>query len=220
MGLLKMFFNFEIFLNLIYNKKCIICGCSKTDDLLCKKCLKDVEIHSFFPHRIFQGIEIYSCSNYEKNIKKLIHMLKFSHRKNASKPLAKIAFKYFKNINKNNNYTIIFPPSHILRNTQRGFEPMFLIAKEFSKLTGFKIEKNLIKKSKYTKPQYKTKNREKNIKGSFIINKKLIEKYKSKNILLIDDITTSGSTINEILKCLLSCEIKNITCLTISKACL
>ena len=95
---------------------------------------------------------------------------------------------------------------------------MFLIAKEFSKLTGFEVENKLIKKIKHTKPQYKAKNRQKNIKDSFEINQKLIEKYKDKNLLLLDDITTSGSTLNEILDCLLNSNIKNITCLTISKA--
>jgi len=94
---------------------------------------------------------------------------------------------------------------------------MYLIAKEFSKHTNFKIEKNLIKKIKYTKPQYKAKNRRNNIKNSFKINKNLINNIKDKNILLIDDITTTGATLEELIDCLLNNNIKNITCLTISK---
>ena len=94
---------------------------------------------------------------------------------------------------------------------------MFLIAREFSKYTGFKIEKKLIKKIKYTIPQYKAKNRIQNIKNSFKINQKYIDKYKNKNIILLDDITTSGATINEILDCLINKGFKKIICLTISK---
>lgn len=210
-------FCFETFLNLIYNKKCLICGCSKTDDLLCKNCAKDVQYLSNFAQRIYKNFPIYSATIYSGNIKKLIHLIKFNHRKNASKPLAQVLFHYFKKLNLNKDYIIIYPPSYFLKSSQRGYEHMFLIAKEFSKLTNFKIEKNLIKKTKYTKPQYKAKDRLKNIKGSFDINQKLINKYKNENIILLDDITTSGATLNEILDCFYKNDFKNIICLTISK---
>ena len=95
---------------------------------------------------------------------------------------------------------------------------MLLIVKEFSKLTGFNINNKLIRKIKSTKPQYKAKNRHLNIKNSFAIDKKYIESFRDKNILLIDDITTSGATLEEIINCLLEVNIKNIICLVISKA--
>lgn len=208
---------FENFLNLIYNKKCLICSCSKTDDLLCKNCLKDVRFLSCFPHRIYRDISIYSALLYEGSVKKLIQLLKFSHRKSSSKVLASLLYSYFKKLNLNEDYIIIYPPSYFLKTAQKGYEHMFLIAREFSKYTGFKIEKNLIKKIKYTIPQYKAKNRIQNIKNSFKINQKYIDKYKNKNIILLDDITTSGATINEILDCLINEGFKKIICLTISK---
>lgn len=95
---------------------------------------------------------------------------------------------------------------------------MDLIAKEFSKLTNFKINNKLIKKIKSTKPQYQAKNRHLNIKNSFAINEKYINKLKDKNILLIDDITTSGATLEELINVLLDSKINKITCLVIAKA--
>ncbi len=95
---------------------------------------------------------------------------------------------------------------------------MELIAKEFQKLTDFEIEKNLIKKIKYTKPQYKARNRKKNIEGSFVVNNNLIQKYKNSSVLLLDDITTSGATIENITDILLEAGISDITCLVIAKA--
>lgn len=205
-------------LNLIYNQKCIICGCSKTENNLCKTCLKDVEILSGFTHRVFNKIPIYCAYIYSKNIKKLIQLLKFSHKKKAAKPLAHLLFNYFKKLNLNKNFVIIYPPTFGLKSASRGYNPMKLIVLEFSKLTGLKIENNLIKKIKYTKPQYNAKNRRNNIKGSFEINKKLIEKYKDKDLLLIDDITTSGATIEEIINCLNKTDLNNITVLALAKA--
>ena len=205
------------FLDMIYKKKCLICGCSKTDDLLCKTCLKDVQFLSYFAHKFYEKIPIYSATIYDKNVKSLIQMLKFKHKKSAAKPLSNILFSYFKKLNLKDDYIIVYPPSFFIKSAQRGYNHMFLIAKEFSKLTDFKINKNLIKKIKPTKPQYKVKDRRKNIKGSFKINQKELLKLKDKKLLLIDDITTSGATLEEIINCFLKLNFNNITCLTISK---
>lgn len=202
---------------MIYKKKCLICGCSKTDDLLCKTCLKDVQFLSCFAHKIYEKIPIYSATIYDKNIKSLIQMLKFKHKKSASKPLTNILFSYFKKLNLKDDFIIIYPPSFFIKSAQRGYNHMFLIAKEFSKLTGFKVNNKIIIKIKPTKPQYKAKDRRKNIKGSFKINQKELSKLKDKKLLLIDDITTSGATLEEIINCFLKLNFDNITCLTISK---
>ena len=209
---------FNSFLNLIYNKKCLICGCSKVDNLLCKSCLKDVYYLSSFAQRFYKKIPIFCATNYQKTTKTLIQKLKFSHKKKASIPLAEILYSYFLKLNLLDEYIIIYPPSNYLKSSIRGYNHMFLITKEFSKLTGFNINNNLIKKIKSTKPQYRAKNRHLNIKNSFAINKKYIKVLKDKKLLLIDDITTSGATLEELINILLEAGFKNITCLTISKA--
>lgn len=209
---------FNSFLNLIYNQKCLVCSCAKTDELLCKSCLKDIHYLSTFPQRIFNSTEIYCATIYQTTIKKLIQLLKFSHKKKASKVLANILFEYYKKLELNKDFIIVYPPSFFIKNAQRGYEHMFLIAKEFSELTGFEIYKDLIIKIKPTKPQYKAKNRHLNIKDSFKINQKYIKELKDKNILLIDDITTSGATLEELITCLKNANLNNIICLTISKA--
>ena len=208
---------FNSFLDLIYNQKCLICGCAKVDNLLCKTCLKDVQFLSSFPHRIYKDIPIYSMSKYENIIKKLIHLLKFKHKKNSAKVLSQLLFSYFQKLDLKEDFILVYPSSFFIKSAWRGYEHMFLITKEFSKLTNFEYKKDLIKKIKPTKPQYQAKDRHKNIKNSFQINKKYINYLKDKNILLVDDITTSGATLEEIINCFLKNDIKNIVCLTISK---
>ncbi len=210
--------SFEKFLDLIYNKKCLICSCSKTDEYLCKNCAKTIEYLNTFPHKIYNDVEIYSAFIYKDIIKKLICLLKFKHKKSASIILSRLLYNYFLKLDiKNHNFVIVFPPSYFLKSACRGYEHLYLIAKQFSNLSGYSLERNLIKKIKYTPAQYKAKNRFKNIKDSFKVNKKLVEKYKDKNILLIDDIITSGATIAEITDKLKEAGIKNIFCLTVSK---
>ena len=217
-----MFYGFKkiisLISNLIYNQKCLICDCAKTDDLLCKNCLKSVHYLSSFPQKIYNQIPIFCATLYKDTIKKLIQKLKFSHNKKCAIPLAKILFNYFEKLNLKDDFIIVYPPSFFTKNFQRGYNPMFLIVKEFSKLADLSYKKDLILKTKPTKPQYKAKNRHKNIKDSFKINEKYIELFKDKKILIIDDITTSGATLEELINCFLNVGIKNITCLTISKA--
>ena len=70
-----------------------------------------------------------------------------------------ILFNYFKKLNLNNNFTIVYPSSFCTRNFFRGYEHSYLIAKEFSELSNFILKKDIIKKTRYTKPQYKAKNK-------------------------------------------------------------
>ena len=208
----------ENILCLIYKNKCLVCNCSKTDSLLCKNCLKDVNFLSTFPHKIYNSVPIYSAVIYDKTIKKLIHLLKFQHKKKASIVLGELLYKYFKKLNLNDDLIIIYPDSFFIKNLIRGYEHMFLVAQTFSKLSGLKFYKHAIQKIKNTKPQYMVKNRKNNIKGTFKINKKYINELKQKSVLLIDDITTSGATIEEITDILQKENIENITVLTVSKA--
>lgn len=213
------------FLNLIYKKKCLICNCnlnnsacSKLVDNLCKTCAKDVDKLSGFAHRIYKGIPIYSAYSYDKTIKNLIRKLKFSHKKQACLPLSQYLFQYFEGIENIENSIIIYPSSYFTKTFERGFDHMALIAREFSKISNIKYLKNAIQKVKHTTPQYKAKNRFKNIEGAYRVNRKYIDELKTKNVILIDDITTTSATVEEIVNILLKNEIKNVMVLTISKA--
>jgi len=151
-------------------------------------------------------------------VKKIIQLLKFSHKKTMSLVLARIVFEYFKKLNLKEDFIVIYPDSFIFKNLSRGYEHMYLVAKEFCNLSGLKLYKHAILKTKNTIAQYKAKNRRTNIKEAFKINKKYIELLKRKPVLLIDDIITSGATLEEIISVLKKENINNITCLTISKA--
>lgn len=214
---------FNSFLALIFNQNCILCSCAKTQNLLCKSCAKNVHYLSCFAHRIYNSIPIFSATIYTDTVKKLIHKLKFQHKKQASIALALILFDYFKQLElySNKDLIIIYPSSNSYKSFYRGYEHMYLICKEFQKLTGLELRKNLITKIKYTKPQHKTKDKFKNIKDSFKINykdEKELAKLREKPILLIDDIITSGATIQEIINKLNEVNIKKIFVLTVSKA--
>ena len=82
-----------------------------------------------------------------------------------------------------------------------------------------KIEKNILTKKRNTVPQstLNKKQREENVKRVYQVKK--IQKIQNKKILLIDDIYTTGSTVNECAKVLVEGGIKreNISVLTLIK---
>ena len=92
---------------------------------------------------------------------------------------------------------------------------MDLVAEEFAKLSGFACNFDLVKRIKETKPQYKLSRKERleNLSGAFEVDK---ESYNDKNILILDDICTTGSTFEEMIKTFQKNGINKITCFATS----
>lgn len=207
----------KLVLKFLYTNKCIICN-SDSENYICKNCKKEVNFLSLYPIKIYKKTPVYCASVYKTVVKKLIKSLKFYRKKYAYIPLTEILFEYYSKLKLEKDFVVVYPPTFFSKNARRGYCHMELIAKEFSRLTNFKLEKNLIKKIKYTKPQYASKNRKKNIENSFIVNKKLTKKYKNSSILILDDITTTGATIETLIDILISEGMEDITSLVVAKA--
>ena len=126
-------------------------------------------------------------------------------------------YEYFKNLEhlQNKEFEIIAVPLHSKRIKQRKYNHMELVCEEFSKLSGFECNFDLIKRIKDTKPQYKLsrKQRLENLSDAFVVQK---EFYKNKHILILDDICTTGTTFEEMIKTLKSENINDIVCFATS----
>ena len=124
-------------------------------------------------------------------------------------------YEYFKMLNLNKTFQIIPVPLHKNRQTKRKYNHMELVCEEFSKLSGFNCNFDLIKRVKDTKPQYKLSRKERleNLSKAFVVNR---ESYHNKPLLILDDICTTGSTFEEIIQELNSSEITDIVCFATS----
>lgn len=157
---------------------------------------------------------IFACFQYhDPTIKKLLHSLKYYKKKNIGLTLGGYMYdRLIEEISELHTFSlgseIILIPVPVTKKRlhERGYNQAELIAlglvsKDKEKI--FKLEKDLVVKIKDTPPQARINNRNKrlkNIVGCFDI--KNTNKIKGKTIIVIDDVTTTGGTINEIIKLL------------------
>ncbi len=201
-------------LSYIYKDKCYFCSNSKFNSIFCIDCYEKINYLNYSELIEFEKSNIYSCCYYNGVIQKLIRAVKYHNKKDLAKFQARLMFDYWINIkNKKSDYVVIPVPLHKNRLKKRKYNHMDLIAKEFCLLSGYIYSTNFIKRIKDTVPQYKLskKEREENLKNAFILNKEIVI---NKPILLIDDITTTGATLYEIIKELNKNNYTDITCLT------
>lgn len=207
-------------LNLIYPNVCGFCNkvCKNEFCNKCKVKIRNNQINVIIKPRNKYFKELISIFKYEGIIRDKILQYKFEDKAYMYNTFAKIILKNEKICGLLKKYDIIIPvPIHKKRKAQRGYNQTQLIASKISKYVEIKLCDDVLIKSKNTIAQSKlNKNKRKqNIKGAFkILNS---EKIQDKNILLFDDIYTTGSTVNECSKILTRAGAKRIGVLTIAK---
>lgn len=146
--------------------------------------------------------------------------LKFQEKPYIYKTIAnflKNMQKSFENLEKYD--IIIVVPISTQRKKDRGYNQSELITREISKIIKAPICKNVLLKTKNTVPQssLNKKQREENAKGVYKV--KTVKKLYNKKVLIIDDIYTTGNTVNECARVLIQKGLKktDIGVLTIAK---
>jgi predicted amidophosphoribosyltransferase len=105
-----------------------------------------------------------------------------------------------------------------LRKWKRWYNSSEVLCKYFAKLSKINYKKKIITKTKNVKQQSKLNKQERlvNLKWVFQINEKEIDKFKNKNIIIIDDVVSTWTTINEVAKVLKKYWAKEIIWLVIA----
>lgn len=179
---------------------------------MCSNCFEDLEFFPVEVNRKFKNVNIYCAGVYCKNLQKMIRGLKYHGQKDLAFYQAKFMYLYWKKLNIDGDFQIVPVPIFEKRKKQRKYNHMDLVAEEFSKLSGYEVNSELVCRIKDTRPQYKLNKAQRmlNLSKAFLINSdKLIS---GKKILIIDDICTTGATFEEMIKAFNDANIYDITC--------
>lgn len=110
-------------------------------------------------------------------------------------------------------------PLHFRKLLSRQYNQAALLATTLGKISGKKVLVNglLRHKNTVTQASFNRRIRLQNIRGAFKVNPKFIDVLQDKNILLIDDVITTGATADECAKILLKAGAARVEVLTLAK---
>lgn len=149
-------------------------------------------------------------------VSKAIYQFKFHNKRYYAEIFAKeMAREYGQWIRDRRIEEILPVPLHPSRHRKRGYNQAELLAKEISKELQIPIRKNVVFRVRRTKPQKQLddREREENLQRAFGISRQ----WKAPaNVLVVDDIYTTGSTVHRISKLLIKAGAEKVYFLTIS----
>src|SRR3972149_10139023 len=209
------------FLDLIFPKRCI--GCKKFGDYVCRGCLGTISIKKNFEcvgckRNTPFGQTCFLCAktnsvdqlliatDYKNSlVEKTIKFLKYKFISDSERPLSVLIKKYLKWLTLDKKFNIfeanplLIPvPLHPRRLNWRGFNQSELFARDLADTFQMEMVSDVIERIINSTPQADIKEREerlKNLNGIFKVSNE--DKIAGREILLIDDVCTTGATLNE-----------------------
>lgn len=216
-------------IDFLFPKKCL--GCPNEGNYFCSSCrlkIKSIdrlvcpvcENPSLFGKTHFSCRSRYGLNGlisffaYEGIIREAIHQLKFKYVTDLADDFFEILLKIWnedkdnrflqiKRFIKEKNPVLVAVPLFWYKENQRGFNQAEIFAEKFSRFWNLEFKKDFLIRSKFTLPQagLTQEQRKKNIENVFFLNSNIQSPIS--NIILVDDIWTTGATLKtcgELLK--------------------
>jgi ComF family protein len=206
-------------LSILFPRVCYACGnhLVRNEYLICSGCYlliprtnyhleTDNPVSKLFWGRCrIERAAAFSFYNRDSRIRKLIHNLKYRGIREIGHELGKIYGTSLSGTEFLDDIELIIPvPLHPSKERARGFNQSLVICEGFSQATGIPIDSSVLQRAKLSETQTKRSRFERwiNVEGIFGINDTAA--IAGKHVLLIDDVITTGSTLeacaNELLK--------------------
>lgn len=187
-------------LHLLFPKRCSCGEVISADSFFCKKCT--LEYLSIIRADRITTLDFpaFFVADYSGCVRQTIHRFKFHGVTSLKHDIARDMSRLYSSSLAQYSPDFVVPvPSSRSRKFLRGYSHTDVLAKTFSKNTGVPFEKNLLVKIKNTAVQHtlSAEQRKVNLKDSFSVPKKKRKLLAGKKILILDDISTTGSTLRE-----------------------
>lgn len=236
---------FAKFIDIIYPPRCHVCSIFLADQeydipYLCKDCLHDfARIRRPFcplcgvPFKSVTG-ESHLCEAclrkrpsydslsapflYRGRIMDAVHQLKYGGKTHLAVSLGKLlAAHAMERFGKTDNVLIMPVPLHPKKLRERGFNQSLLLSKMVRLALNLELDFLSLRRIRYTKPQtgLKREERRKNVRRAFRLLP--LKSLKGKTVILVDDVATTGSTLNECGRVLKRSGCDRVFCLVLAR---
>lgn len=188
---------------------------TSTNQYLCPKCMEKLPIMTE------EQLTHFSPFIYEEPIRSMILKLKYSSNGFIAKALAPyLAAVYLKRIQPIlQQPPIIIPvPLHRSRQNERGYNQSDVLAQEVASYLNLSVITDVLIRTHKTiiQKSMDAETRAKNMRDAFSVNLEKVSRIQNQNILLLDDVYTTGATTSECAKTLQKYGVKAVTILTIA----
>ncbi len=225
------------FLDLLFPRFCYSCQVKLpySKDVLCDVCLEKLDFLEKICPLCGEIIDNKECTKCDSNhfhfdlarsiyhfdplIQKIIHEFKYNEMTSIAKLIADLSAKYLSKYTPFPEIDFMVPiPLHRVKKRMRGFNQAELITKYLAVLTNNSHAPKLITRNRFTTTQtlLNRKERKQNVAGAFRINKRY--DIQNKTILIVDDVFTTGATVNTISKLLKQNGASKVYVLTFARA--
>jgi competence protein ComFC len=225
-------------LDLIFPQHCIVCKkyLSRKEKNICQSCWDNlVQLPSPFCAECRSFVEkdrkckrceeesglslVYSLGNFDESYQRLIYAFKYGQLLNLGKRLGSILGEKIKEDKRFLECDFLIPvPLHSSRKRKRGFNQSEILALAISEKIGLPVLEDVLKRKKRTKDQttLNAKQREENVRGAFSVKNE--DRIVDKQIILVDDVMTTGATLKECARNLVEAGAKEVLGLTVAVA--
>lgn len=198
------------FFALFYPNLCTVCSASlvRQEKVICSKCLYELPRTHFHKvkgnplEKVFWGrVEVERVTAYffflkGSKYRKMIHLFKYSDRKDIGIELGRNFASELKSSDDFSSIDLILPvPLHPRKERKRGYNQSDLIAQGMSELLPAAMEKNILYRKIYTETQTKKSRFERWENMENVFGVKNIDRLEGKHVLLVDDVLTTGATL-------------------------
>lgn len=224
---------FHDFLSLFFPDLCVVCGERLNDgeQHICLNCLlllpktnfhlqPDNRLEEFFAGRIpFQRIAAYAYFVKGGSIQHIIHELKYNQNPEIGHFVGKLCGENIKESGFISSIDLIVPvPLHPKRQKERGYNQSYEICRGISEEVNISVDDNTLTRTVNNPSQTKNSrfDRWKNVEDIFSVTNK--SEFEDKHILLVDDVITTGSTLESCAKEILECEGSKVSIFAVGTA--
>lgn len=221
------------FINLFYPNICQSCGnvLFKNEIAICSRCLYQIPKTDFHLQKnnpvsiLFWGrVKIEYASSYftfakGSKFQKLIHKLKYHHRTNIGVELGKQLAHQLRNSKFFDDVDLIVPvPLHPKKQKIRGYNQAEVIANGMKEIMKLEVNDTNLYRSVHTQSQTKKSKLERweNVDNIFKIHETNL--FENKHILLVDDVVTTGSTLEACAQAILEAKGSKVSIATLAYA--